>query len=770
MNSTQTQYNRIRRILVVVSGLFAFPVLALATPVMAPLKVSTKDVPASQRWLYGEGLPKGSTLAALMAAGGKARLEGQYGVCLKKLAEAWPKAKEVQPWILAGELECASQEKAIKAAALRALLTKARKHKDWFFMGPQARALRSNYFDASLVAIEADIKNNRTRASKQGDELMDLVPHVESKQQARFWFLMGELMFLNQKNQEARELLQRSLTQSESSEARARLAIVDRALGMDKSDSGRGLQSASTANPEISPEEAELSDRITAALKSGDLVTAVSDAVTLIREFPGGTRAKWAADRVYEAYNMIADKTDSKLVRTRSRMLKEMRKADTDRLVDWARAMFRRGQWEDALTLSRRALESLEGPRMAGVLDLAAKCALAMDRFDVAGELLGTLVLQHSGTPAAREALLRLALVHYRLGKYAQASSDLERLLAFPESGRPWELTARYWLWRSLQQQKSPRADQAADTLLEKFPFSYYGLRARLERYSNALEWKEPENTSVVTSFWLTAYEKKAFERARTLLEAGWLDEAQQELNLLPSPKTAEDKALWSLLWASAGNYVRASRLANEAWDERPEFRRAPFMTATFPQEFTSDINRYATARQLDHDLVRSLIKQESGFNTRATSPANALGLMQLMPLTAKEVAQDLKLGALAIPDDLFKAPRNIQMGTYYLSRMVSRYQGHVPLALAAYNAGPTRLDRWLKTRASLEKLMQNQTSLPEAELWIDEIPYLETSIYVKSILRNLLMYKMLDIGRVQVVDPIWSVGKIEKPSSSDGN
>lgn len=752
---------------------FVTPERAIGAPIMAPLSLKSEEVPRAPRWLLGQGLvPKGQSVAALMAAAGKARLDGQYDTCLKKIAEVWGRAKTVQPWLLTAEIECASKPKTPNAAQLHRVLEKARKNPEWFIKGAQVSILRENFFSASLVAIEADMKRNRARAAATGENLMEFLNWADKKQRARYWRLMGELMFLNQKNQEAYELLRRSLNEADTDETRAVFSTVEKAIGLDKlnldakNNAARSLQSTNQLSVEASEKEMQLVARVTEALKTGDLLTAVRDAVELIETFPGGTRAKWAADRAFEAYMRVAEKNDPKLERTRSRMIKEMSRVDSDRLVAWARSLYSRGQWDDALTLSRRALDTLSGERSTGVLDLAAKCAVATDRFDLALEYFERLSLQHAGTSTAREALLRAALVRFRIGKYAQATADLERVLAIPEAEETWGLTARYWLWRSLQKQKSPRADQVADELMQKFPFSYYGLRARMERSSSTLEWRQPP-APLTTKLWLTSVERKAFERAKLLLEAGWLDEAQVELRQMPSPQKAEDKAMWSLLWAAAGNYVNASRLANEAWDEKFEFRRPPFVDASFPKEFTSDIEQYASARNLDRDLVRGLIKQESGFNLKAVSSANAMGLMQLIPPTAKEVAQDLKLGSLAIPDDLFSAPRNIQLGTYYLSRMINRYGGHVPLALAAYNAGPTRLDRWLKGRPSLKDVAQTHSSRPEDELWFDEIPYLETSIYVKSILRNLLIYKMLDLGRVEVSDPIWAFDKAKNQGTS---
>jgi soluble lytic murein transglycosylase len=427
---------------------------------------------------------------------------------------------------------------------------------------------------------------------------------------------------------------------------------------------------------------------------------------------------------------------------------------DCDRQADLAKTMYARGQWDDALTLSQKALDGETGARSTTVLDTAAKSALATDHFEIAIKLFERLVQQSSGQPAAREALLHLGLLHYRHGEYAVASAEFERLLTFSQINN-FELIARYWQWRSLQKLNSNQADLVADGLMHKAPFSYYGLRARIDRSGGVLEWKEP-TAKLTVKEWLTESEKATWDRVQSLLKAGWLDEAQAEIKLLPRPEKVEEKALRALLWAASGQYVNAAKLANEAWDENPELRRSPFVNAVFPLEFSNAIATQAKNRNLDSYMLKGLIKQESGYNVKAISSSNAYGLMQIIPPTAREIAQDLHLGTLQLPDDMFEPTRNILMGTYYIGKLLNKYQGQVPLALAAYNAGPARMDRWIKSRPTLKDLSASRSSQADAELWIDEIPYWETSNYVKSILRNILIYRMLDQGRVEVTEPMW--------------
>jgi soluble lytic murein transglycosylase len=388
------------------------------------------------------------------------------------------------------------------------------------------------------------------------------------------------------------------------------------------------------------------------------------------------------------------------------------------------------------------------------------------------------LILQHAGTDSARLALMRSALIDFRQGQYAGCISSFERLLAMPQTDN-FELSARYWLWRSLQKIKADRASEQMAILIDKFPFSYYGIRARAERDNGVFKWVPPvvadtspseskslpktpgkaakKSNLIETQVWLTDFERLSWERLQLLLQAGWLEEAQAELKTLPAPQRAEDKALRSRIYAAALNYGPAMKMLGEAWDEVPSLREEPFLSVSFPNEFRSLIDKQAALRGLSPFLVMGVIKQESAFAPRAMSTSPAYGLMQMIAPTAREIAGDLKIPHLQVPDDLYNPLQNIPMGTYYLSKVLKKVDGHVPLALASYNAGPQKVSRWLKGRPSLAGLSKSRSSDPRDELWIDELPWTETSYYVKAILRNQLMYQMLEKGSVELGNPTWA-------------
>lgn len=134
--------------------------------------------------------------------------------------------------------------------------------------------------------------------------------------------------------------------------------------------------------------------------------------------------------------------------------------------------------------------------------------------------------------------------------------------------------------------------------------------------------------------------------------------------------------------------------------------------------------------------LVHALIRQESAFDYKAQSPAGARGLMQIMPATARNVARriDVRHQTRWLTSD---PNHNIKLGTAYLDQMIERFNGSYPLALAAYNAGPTRVDRWIKK--------YGDPRIGEIGMvdWIELIPIYETRNYVQRVMEGLYVYRL---------------------------
>ncbi|MBT5665898.1 MAG: lytic transglycosylase domain-containing protein [Rhodospirillaceae bacterium] len=159
--------------------------------------------------------------------------------------------------------------------------------------------------------------------------------------------------------------------------------------------------------------------------------------------------------------------------------------------------------------------------------------------------------------------------------------------------------------------------------------------------------------------------------------------------------------------------------------------------------------------------VIHAIVRQESAFNPRAISHAGARGLMQLMPATARKVARSLNLRYS--PSRLTSDPRhNVNLGAAYFNGLVQRYDGSLVLALTAYNAGPGRVQRWVREYGD-----PRQLDTPDAIDWIEQIPFKETRNYVQRVLENLPLYHGKfsdDFSPLYLIQAITSLDDMETP------
>jgi soluble lytic murein transglycosylase len=433
-----------------------------------------------------------------------------------------------------------------------------------------------------------------------------------------------------------------------------------------------------------------------------------------------------------------------------------MRHADGQRLFDWATSMTSHGYYNDAMGLAQNSLEQMGGqPISTRVLLLCGLAAYHAADFKRAHEFFERLVREHAGSKAGAEAYFRLGIMEFRAEKWAEAAARFERYLDL-DNQTDFELSSMYWSWRAYQKLASPKAQSAMDRLIGRYPLSYYGLRARAESAQGHLTLTKDFTEPVRYAIALRASDAAAWERFLLLAKAGWFDEARAELSSLTPPTSAEGQLIFAELWSMTHDFQKSAELLTKAFEKNPDYVTLSAVKIIYPTDYKDDIEKEAKRYNIPVELVQALIKQESSFRTDAKSPAGAIGLMQLMPVTAREVASDMRIKLNDLPSELSKAQVNIRLGSQYLHRRLRAFDDYVPLALASYNAGIGNIRTWLKSRADLKDLSKTHSSAPETELWYDELPWQETSGYIKGILRNLLMYRLLDQGEYQLTDPVW--------------
>ena len=151
-----------------------------------------------------------------------------------------------------------------------------------------------------------------------------------------------------------------------------------------------------------------------------------------------------------------------------------------------------------------------------------------------------------------------------------------------------------------------------------------------------------------------------------------------------------------------------------------------------FPTPYLGIYRRSAFEANLPPGLLLAVSRRESAFNPRARSPAGARGLMQLMPATARLIADRVRDKRPSV-EDLYRPETNVRLGAHHLARLMAEYGNNRVLAAAAYNAGEGRVERWLKDASGMS-----------TAVWIERIPFRETRDYVKNVLFYHYIYRHL--------------------------
>jgi soluble lytic murein transglycosylase len=375
----------------------------------------------------------------------------------------------------------------------------------------------------------------------------------------------------------------------------------------------------------------------------------------------------------------------------------------------------------------------------------------------------------------ASEALFRAFWLHHRRGDRPAALAALRAVEQLPQASRTDEALwrARYWLSRELEAQNElVAAISSYERIATERPATWYGMlaRSRLARLSPVhLTRAKPspaaqEPTNEPGELWPLPLGPLAadprFAAGVELIRLG-LPGAGEELLAVDHRGLPEAPArlLFQILQRSgrgrAARLVARVSLREEARGPLSPASR-PIWEATWPLAFRPLIERHAKGARVDPDLLQSLIREESRFNPRARSATGALGLAQLMPATARQVAASLQMPKVT-EQMLLQPADNIRLGATYLGQLLTHFEGNTAFAVAAYNAGPSAVERWRR-------------ALPEAELdeWVEHIAFEETRDYVKKVLGSYSAYKLLYAAESPVLK-IQSPGLATRESELSG-
>ena len=363
--------------------------------------------------------------------------------------------------------------------------------------------------------------------------------------------------------------------------------------------------------------------------------------------------------------------------------------------------------------LAFRALLPKESPLQAE-LDVYIGRRLAFADTPSATALLARLdpEFRHAGIT---EALLVEALSVQNI-QWLQVQKLISRLPEAQQSSDRW----RYWYARA-GESLTPGSDVVEEIWNQVAGSrSFYGFLAaeHLRKPFNLNDQPPQVNQTVLAALQNTP----AVRRAEEWLQLDRRVEATREWNSVRAKVNAEQRAHMATLALHLGWYHQAimDAVHQEQWN---------YLDVRFPLIYTEVFGREAGRNNIDQLWAIAIARQESAFKPEAVSSVGARGLMQLMPATA--TATSKKYG-LPLPQvsELSDPATNIALGTAYLSEMYNRFGQSRALASAAYNAGPSRVNSWLKERGHLP-----------LDAWIETIPFAETRNYVQNVLAFRVIY-----------------------------
>ncbi|MFO7640990.1 MAG: transglycosylase SLT domain-containing protein, partial [Candidatus Competibacteraceae bacterium] len=330
-----------------------------------------------------------------------------------------------------------------------------------------------------------------------------------------------------------------------------------------------------------------------------------------------------------------------------------------------------------------------------------------------------------------REWRIRIAL---RQGDWKGVLHGLEQLPPEERGSPRWQ----YWRGRALEalEQTEP-ARQAYRNAAERR--DYYSFLAA-DRIGASYILANDSLTATATELEALLVRSPGLQRARELYILGREPEAANEWRraIQDFDRAAlRQAALLARRWDWHSQAIVTIARA-EHWDD---------LELRFPLAHRERVVDNARTGTVEPAWVYAVIRQESAFRADARSPAGALGLMQVMPATGRQIARELREDSANPP--LLQPDVNIRYGVHYLGRMLERLQDNPVLATAAYNAGPNRVAQWLPTSEALP-----------ADVWAETIPYRETRTYVQRVLEYAIVYQ----HRLGVQDPETTLSTRMKP------
>ncbi|MBI4962686.1 MAG: transglycosylase SLT domain-containing protein [Desulfomonile tiedjei] len=455
----------------------------------------------------------------------------------------------------------------------------------------------------------------------------------------------------------------------------------------------------------------------------------------------------------------------------------KIKPADTGLLLKLAQCRYKDRQNQKAIDLLKEVLKANppDKQRMEA-LHILSLLYWRLDR-EKDFEFCSAKIMEKGSDKQKRKTLFNLGAYYMEKGKYAQAESHFNRLTkmsleasaktdvkwkaawikywnkqykeaaeAFREArtvspGGKIEPASKYWQARALE--LSGRSSEAQALLKEiaaACPLDYYGIEAArlLKRQNIPLNDKKASSPFPNTDLSPAESSSELVSTAVKLMEHKLYEFAL--LNLAALPKSTKSTPAVAFLMAKAAYGAERYRTAQEIlavafgpfMENPPPNAPKEFIEMAFPRVHFNEATRTAQKHAVDPHLVWAIIRQESRYDASVVSPAGAIGLMQVTPAAAGVPRKGGKIPATAIAE-ILEPKANLGHGIRILAKNLEAFKGKIIPAVASYNADIRKVRDWIRRNG---KMKQDE--------FIENIPYLETRIYVKKVLAGYSAYSLL--------------------------
>jgi len=394
----------------------------------------------------------------------------------------------------------------------------------------------------------------------------------------------------------------------------------------------------------------------------------------------------------------------------------------------WAQLRSRQGMSAQVSTLRRWLLEeypsSSEAAEVAWSQGSNAEARGDLDRALNRYAFLAENVRTHT---RAGQARMRSGQIHLRRSNLERAAAVFEAYLADFPDGRRWQ-EAAYWAGRTRLQLGDTTAAQNHLNRVLTQPIEYYAVMAA-DLLDIPFAVNVPDGSGPAEPGWLT----EGLARLDVLTNAGLERGASAEITRLRERAGEERGPRLRLAEAliDRGRTIDGINLGWALLEDEGSWDRQ-ILRVTYPFPYRELVRREAAEWGVDPFMMAAIIRQESAFKADIVSHAGAIGLMQVMPPTGAELARAHGPNGFT-RESLTRPEVNLHLGAAFFVDMSRRYDDELPLVLSAYNAGPTRATRWRRYPEASDPLR-----------FTERIPFTETRGYVKSVRRNLGLYRAL--------------------------